>query len=58
MLCPPAPCLSADFTQWSANALCQKRVTAMKGKQPGDELAVLLPTVAVFHVEQLRKSLV
>ncbi|MDQ0074316.1 16S rRNA (guanine527-N7)-methyltransferase [Variovorax boronicumulans] len=26
---------------------------AMKGKMPGDELAVLPPEVAVFHVEQL-----
>jgi 16S rRNA (guanine527-N7)-methyltransferase len=44
-----------DFTQWSANALAPEGVwMAMKGKQPGDELAVLPPTVAVFHVEQLQ----
>ena len=43
-----------DFTQWSVGALAPSGVwMAMKGKHPADEIAALLPTVAVFHVEQL-----
>ena len=55
VVCSRAFASLADFTQWSANARAPQGVwMAMKGKQPGDELAVLPPTVEVFHVEQLR----
>ena len=44
----------ADFTAWSGAALAEQGIwMAMKGKHPADELAVLPPTVKVFHVEQL-----
>ncbi len=44
-----------DFTNWSGSALAEEKGIwmAMKGKHPADELAVLPPTVEVFHVEQL-----
>jgi 16S rRNA (guanine527-N7)-methyltransferase len=43
-----------DFTNWSGAALAEQGIwMAMKGKHPADELAVLPPTVEVFHVEQL-----
>jgi 16S rRNA (guanine527-N7)-methyltransferase len=44
-----------DFFNGSKHLLATDGVwLAMKGKMPGDELAVLPPEVAVFHVEQLR----
>ena len=44
----------ADFSAWSRQALAEQGVwMAMKGKRPDDEIAVLPPEVAVFHVEQL-----
>ena len=44
----------ADFTAWSGAALAEQGIwMAMKGKHPADEMAVLPPTVKVFHVEQL-----
>jgi 16S rRNA (guanine527-N7)-methyltransferase len=44
-----------DFTQWSKAALGERGVwLAMKGKDPAEELSVLPPSVAVFHVEQLK----
>ncbi|OYT91693.1 MAG: 16S rRNA (guanine(527)-N(7))-methyltransferase RsmG [Burkholderiales bacterium PBB3] len=43
-----------DFTNWSAQALAEQGVwMGMKGKYPGEEMAVLPSSVAVFHVEQL-----
>ena len=43
-----------DFTNWSSSALAEQGVwMAMKGKNPGDEVAALPATVEVFHVEQL-----
>lgn len=55
VVCSRAFASLVDFTQWSANALAPQGVwMAMKGKQPGDELALLPPTIEVFHVEQLR----
>ena len=54
VVCSRAFASLVDFTQWSANARAPEGVwMAMKGKQPGDELALLPPTVEVFHVEQL-----
>jgi 16S rRNA (guanine527-N7)-methyltransferase len=44
-----------DFTSWSLGALAGQGVwMAMKGKHPGDEIAVLPSGVEVFHVEQLK----
>ena len=44
-----------DFTNWSGGALAVQGVwMAMKGKHPGDEIAVLPSGVEVFHVEQLK----
>ena len=55
VVCSRAFASLMDFTQWSANARAPECVwMAMKGKQPGDELALMPPTVEVFHVEQLR----
>ena len=43
-----------DFTNWSSSALAERGVwMAMKGKNPGDEVAALPAAVEVFHVEQL-----
>lgn len=43
-----------NFTQWSVQALAERGVwMAMKGKLPADEMAALIPSVQVFHVEQL-----
>ena len=43
-----------DFTHWSRSALAPAGIwLAMKGKQPGEELAALPAGVEVFHVEQL-----
>lgn len=45
----------ADFFSGSANALAPDGAwLAMKGKSPGEELAVLPTGIAVFHVEQLK----
>lgn len=44
----------ADFTIWSHLALAPDGIwLALKGKLPTDEMAVLPPSVEVFHVEQL-----
>jgi 16S rRNA (guanine527-N7)-methyltransferase len=44
----------ADFVALTARHLAPGGVwVAMKGKTPDDEIAVLPPTVEVFHVEQL-----
>jgi 16S rRNA (guanine527-N7)-methyltransferase len=44
----------ADFVSWSSAALAPAGVwMAMKGKSPGQEIEALLPSVTVFHVEQL-----
>ena len=44
----------ADFTSWSRTALAEEGMwMALKGKHPGDEIAVLPAEVEVFHVEQL-----
>ena len=43
-----------DFTRWSQAALAPGGVwLALKGKHPAEELAMLPPDVAVFHVEAL-----
>ena len=55
LICSRAFASLADFTQWSGGALAHHGVwMAMKGKQPGEEVAALPSTVDVFHVEQLR----
>jgi len=44
----------ADFVNWTQPALAGQGVwMAMKGKHPAEEIAVLPPSVDVFHVEQL-----
>lgn len=44
----------ADFTAWTRQALAEQGFwMAMKGRNPGDEIAALPPDVEVFHVEQL-----
>ena len=44
-----------DFLNWSSGALAPKGIwMAMKGKLPVEEMAALLPTAQVFHVEQLQ----
>ncbi|MBC7548043.1 MAG: 16S rRNA (guanine(527)-N(7))-methyltransferase RsmG, partial [Polaromonas sp.] len=54
VVCSRAFACLADFTRWSANALTPQGVwMAMKGKQPTDELAALVPGVHMFHVEPL-----
>lgn len=55
VVCSRAFASLADFTVWSAGALAEQGVwLAMKGKRPDDEIAVLPPTIQVFHVEQLQ----
>lgn len=55
VVCSRAFASLPDFTKWSVNALAQDGVwMAMKGKHPADELAALLASVEVFHVEQLQ----
>ena len=55
VICSRAFASLADFTTWSAGALADNGVwMAMKGKYPADELAALLKSVDVFHVEQLQ----
>ena len=55
VICSRAFASLIDFTQWSAGALAPHGVwMAMKGKHPGDELALLPALITMFHVEQLR----
>lgn len=55
VICSRAFASLPDFTQWSAAALAPAGVwMAMKGRHPADELALLAPTLEVFHVEQLQ----
>lgn len=54
VVCSRAFASLADFTSWSKAALREQGMwMAMKGKQPGDEIAKLPADVAVFHVEPL-----
>ena len=54
VICSRAFASLADFTGWSQAALAPGGAwMALKGKHPADELAVLPPGVAVFHVEPL-----
>jgi 16S rRNA (guanine527-N7)-methyltransferase len=55
VVCSRAFASLVDFTSWSAEALAEQGIwMAMKGKYPGDEIAMLSPSVKVFHVEQLQ----
>lgn len=55
VVCSRAFASLVDFTTWSRTALKPDGVwMALKGKHPADELAALLASVAVFHVEQLQ----
>ncbi len=55
VICSRAFASLIDFTQWSGKALAPTGAwMAMKGKRPVDEMAVLPPSVEVFHVEQLQ----
>ena len=54
VICSRAFASLADFTSWSQAALAPGGVwMALKGKHPAEELAMLPPDVAVFHVEPL-----
>jgi 16S rRNA (guanine527-N7)-methyltransferase len=54
VVCSRAFASLSDFANWSRSALAEEGVwLAMKGKHPGEELAVLPAGVEVFHVEQL-----
>jgi 16S rRNA (guanine527-N7)-methyltransferase len=54
VICSRAFASLADFTGWSQAALAPGGVwMALKGKHPAEELAMLLPNVAMFHVEPL-----
>ena len=54
VICSRAFASLVDFTSWSQAALAPGGAwMALKGKHPADELAVLPPGVAVFHVEPL-----
>jgi 16S rRNA (guanine527-N7)-methyltransferase len=54
VICSRAFASLADFTSWSQAALAPGGVwMALKGKHPAEELALLPPGVAVFHVEPL-----
>ena len=54
VICSRAFASLVDFTSWSQAALAPGGVwMALKGKHPADELALLPPEVAVFHVEPL-----
>ena len=54
VICSRAFASLADFTGWSQAALAPGGVwMALKGKHPADELAMLSPNVAMFHVEPL-----
>ncbi len=52
VICSRAFATLVDFTQWSSGALAEQGVwLAMKGKLPGDEIAILPPSIQMFHVE-------
>ena len=54
VICSRAFASLLDFTQWSSGALAPHGVwMAMKGKHPGDEVALLPASITLFHVEQL-----
>ena len=54
VICSRAFASLVDFTRWSQAALAPGGVwMALKGKHPAEELALLPPDVAVFHVEPL-----
>ena len=54
VICSRAFASLADFTGWSQAALAPGGVwLALKGKHPAEELAMLPPNVAMFHVEPL-----
>ena len=54
VICSRAFASLADFTGWSQAALSPSGVwMALKGKHPAEELAMLPPDVAMFHVEPL-----
>lgn len=54
VICSRAFASLADFTGWSQAALAPGGVwMALKGKHPAEELAMLPPDVAMFHVEPL-----
>ena len=54
VICSRAFASLSDFTVWSQAALAPGGAwMALKGKHPADELAMLPPNVAMFHVEPL-----
>ena len=54
VICSRAFASLADFTGWSQAALAPGGAwMALKGKHPAEELAILPPDVAMFHVEPL-----
>ena len=54
VICSRAFASLADFAGWSQAALSPGGVwMALKGKHPAEELAMLPPDVAMFHVEPL-----
>jgi 16S rRNA (guanine527-N7)-methyltransferase len=54
VICSRAFASLADFTGWSQAALASGGAwMALKGKHPAEELAMLPPNVAMFHVEPL-----
>ena len=54
VICSRAFASLADFAGWSQTALAPGGVwMALKGKHPAEELAMLPPDVAMFHVEPL-----
>ena len=54
VICSRAFASLVDFTSWSQAALAPGGAwMALKGKHPAEELALLPPDVAVFHVEPL-----
>ena len=54
VICSRAFASLLDFTSWSQAALAPGGVwMALKGKHPAEELAMLPPNVAMFHVEPL-----
>ena len=54
VICSRAFASLSDFTGWSQAALAPGGVwMALKGKHPAEELSMLPPNVAMFHVEPL-----
>ena len=54
VICSRAFASLSDFTVWSQAALAPGGAwMALKGKHPAEELSILPPDVAVFHVEPL-----